>query len=106
MQAHLPLIIGAGGGPKTFGWIARHADGWMTTPGEQDIGGKAAALRQAWAGASRPGAPDIRVLVTARPSPGDLAAWEAAGVAELLWGLPDAPAETVEAYLDRLARRI
>jgi alkanesulfonate monooxygenase SsuD/methylene tetrahydromethanopterin reductase-like flavin-dependent oxidoreductase (luciferase family) len=30
----------------------------------------------------------------------------AAGVTELLWGLPDAPAETVEAYLDRLASRI
>ena len=37
VQAHVPLIIGAGGGSKTFGWIARHADGWMTTPGEQDI---------------------------------------------------------------------
>jgi probable F420-dependent oxidoreductase len=106
VQAHIPLIIGAGGGPKTFGWIARHADGWMTTPGEQDTGGKAAALRQAWADAGRAGHPDIRVLVTARPSPDDFAAWEAAGVTELLWGLPDAPAETVEAYLDRLARRV
>jgi probable F420-dependent oxidoreductase len=106
VQAHMPLIIGAGGGPKTFGWIARHADGWMTTPGEQDIGGKATALRQAWADAGRPGHPDIRVLVTARPSAGDFATWEAIGVAELLWGLPDAPAETVEAYLDRLARRV
>jgi len=106
VQAHIPLIIGAGGGPKTFGWIARHADGWMTAPGEQDIGGKATALRQAWAGAGRPGRPDIRVLVTARPSADDFATWEAIGVTELLWGLPDAPAETVEAYLDRLARRV
>ncbi len=57
VQAHVPLIIGAGGGPKTFTWIARHADGWMTTPNEQDIGGKAAALRQAWAAANRPGTP-------------------------------------------------
>jgi probable F420-dependent oxidoreductase len=106
VQAHIPLIIGAGGGRKTFGWIARHADGWMTTPGEQDIGGKVTALRQAWAGAGRPGHPDIRVLVTARPSADDFATWEAIGVTELLWGLPDAPAETVEAYLDRLARRV
>ena len=36
-QPHVPLIIGAGGGPKTFEWIARTADGWMTTPMEQDI---------------------------------------------------------------------
>jgi len=106
VQAHVPLIIGAGGGPKTFAWIARHADGWMTTPGEQDISGKAAALRQAWAAGNRPGRPDIRVLVATKPSPGDLAAWAAAGVSELLWGLPDAPAATVEAHLDRLASRI
>ena len=75
VQAHVPLIIGAGGGPKTFAWIALHADGWMTTPDERDISGKAAALRQAWAAGNRPGTPDIRVLVTAKPSPGDLAAW-------------------------------
>ena len=106
VQAHVPLIIGAGGGPQTFGWIARHADGWMTTPGEQDIGGKAAALRQAWADGNRPGTPDIRLLVTARPSRGDFAGWEAAGVAELLWGLPDASREVVEGYLDRLADRV
>ena len=102
----MPLIIGAGGGPKTFEWIARNADGWMTTPGERDIGGKAAALRQAWAAASRPGTPDIRVLIATRPSSGDLAAWSAAGVTELIWGLPDAPAETAEAYLGRLAGRL
>jgi len=106
VQAHVPLLIGAGGGPKTFAWISRHADGWITTPDEQDIDGKAAALRQAWADQNRPGTPDIRVLVAARPSPGDLAAWAAAGVTECLWGLPDAPAETVEAYLDRLSGRI
>ena len=105
-QPHLPLIIGAGGGPKTFSWIARHADGWMTTPGEQDIGGKAAALRLAWAAEDRQGAPDIRVLIAARPTAEDLDAWSAAGAAELIWGLPDAPAEKVEAYLDRLAARL
>jgi probable F420-dependent oxidoreductase len=105
-QPHVPLIIGAGGGPKTFSWLARHADGWMTTPGEQDIGGKAAALRQAWAAESRPGVPDIRVLIAARPSTEDLATWAEAGATELIWGLPDAPAAKVEAYLDRLAARL
>jgi hypothetical protein len=54
----------------------------------------------------RPGAPDIRVLIAARPTPDDLAGWSAAGVAELIWGLPDAPADKVEAYLDRLATRL
>jgi alkanesulfonate monooxygenase SsuD/methylene tetrahydromethanopterin reductase-like flavin-dependent oxidoreductase (luciferase family) len=100
------VIVGAGGGPETFGWIARNADGWLTTPGEREISSKAAALRKAWAEENRPGAPDIRVLIAAKPSPGDLAAWSEAGVAELLWGLPDAPAETAEAYLGRLAGRL
>src|SRR3954452_1216679 len=31
VQAHVPLVIGAGGGPRTFRWIAEHADGWMNT---------------------------------------------------------------------------
>jgi len=106
VQAHLPLIIGAGGGPRTFEWIARNADGWLTTPGEQDIGGKAAALRQAWATAGRPGEPDIRLLVAAKPAPGDLGAWATAGVTECLWGLPDGPAEAAAPYLDRLAARL
>jgi probable F420-dependent oxidoreductase len=105
-QAHLPLIIGAGGGERTFGWIAQHADGWLTTPGEQDIGAKAAALRQAWMAASRAGVPDIRVLVSSKPSAGDLAGWAEAGVTECLWGLPDGPAGPAEAYLDRLAGRV
>ena len=106
VQAHLPLIIGAGGGPRTFGWISRHADGWLTTPGEQDIGGKAAALHQAWAAASRAGAPDIRVLVSSKPSAADVAAWADAGATECLWGVPDGPAAAAGAYLDRLAGRV
>lgn len=106
VQAHLPLIIGAGGGPQTLGWIARHADGWLTTPGERDIGAKAAALRQAWAVAGRAGTPDIRVLIASKPSAGDVAAWAGAGVTECVWGLPEGPAGTAEAYLDRLAGRV
>ncbi len=106
VQAHLPLIIGAGGGPRTFEWISSHADGWLSTPGERDIGGKAAALRQAWAAAGRPGAPDVRVLVSSKPTAADIAAWAAAGVTECLWGVPDGPAAAAEAYLDRLAARV
>src|SRR3712207_6687318 len=64
VQPHVPLVVGAGGGPKTFAWIARIADGWMTTPVEQDIGGKADALRKAWADAGREGQPELHVLAT------------------------------------------
>lgn len=106
VQSHVPLLIGAGGGPKTFRWIAEHADGWMTTPVEQDITGKADALRAAWAEAGRSGSPDLHVLVATRPSPDDLASWAAAGATELIWGVPDAGPEVVEAYLDKLAGRL
>ena len=105
-QPHIPLIIGAGGGPKTFEWIARTADGWMTTPMEQDISGKTDALRKAWADAGREGTPDIHVLIAAKPSPEDLAGWAAAGTTELIWGVPDKSTDEVLAYLDRLAGRI
>jgi probable F420-dependent oxidoreductase len=105
-QPHVPLIIGAGGGPRTFAWIARTADGWMTTPREDGIVEKAAALQKAWAEAGREGQPDIRVLIAAKPTPDDVAAWVEAGVSELIWGVPDASPDEVLAYLDRLAARL
>jgi len=39
-QPRLPILLGAGGGENTFAWIARSADGWLTTPGEPDIESK------------------------------------------------------------------
>ena len=106
MQPRIPLIIGAGGGPKTFEWIAKTADGWMTTPIEQDISGKCAALHRAWAAAGRDGAAEIHVLIAMRPSPEDLASWAEAGVTDLIWGVPDKPPDEVVASLDRLAGRL
>ncbi len=106
VQAHVPLLIGAGGGPKTFDWIAAHADGWMTTPIEQNISGKAEQLRLAWAAAGRTGIPDIHVLIAARPTAEELLEWGAAGVTELIWGVPDKSEDEVLAYLDRLADRL
>jgi probable F420-dependent oxidoreductase len=105
-QAHIPLIIGAGGGPKTFAWIAEHADGWMTTPTQSDISGQIVALKQAWADAGRDGIPDIRVLIAFRPDPADLAAWAEAGVSELIWGVPDKSEDEVLTYLDKQAGRL
>jgi probable F420-dependent oxidoreductase len=105
-QAHVPIIIGAGGGPKTFRWIARHADGWMTTPTQQDIGSQIAAFQEAWAEAGREGVPEIRVLIAFKPDPADLAAWAEAGATELIWGVPDKAPDEVLASLDRLAGRL
>jgi len=106
VQAHIPLVIGAGGGPKTFEWIARTADGWMTTPIEQDIKAKAADLHAAWTAAGRDGSPEIHVLIATKPSPDDLAGWATAGATDLIWGVPDRPVDEVLASLDRLAGRI
>ncbi len=106
VQTHVPIIIGAGGGPKTFRWIAEHADGWMTTPTQADIGAHIDALTRAWADAGRDGAPDIRILIAFRPNPEDLAAWAEAGATELIWGVPDKAEDEVLASLDRLAERL
>ena len=105
-QAHLPVVIGAGGGPKTLEWIAQNADGWMTTPIETDIPAKIGALRQQFSEAGRDAEPDVRILVASKPGPQDLADWAAAGASELIWGVPDAEASVVLGYLDRLAGRL
>ncbi|TDC51334.1 LLM class F420-dependent oxidoreductase [Actinomadura sp. KC345] len=105
-QPHVPLMIGAGGGPKTFAWIAANADGWMTTPVEADILPKTAALQAAWEEAGRTGRPEISVLAATRPSPEDMANWEEAGVTEIIWGLPDKPEDEVAAFLSRHAGRL
>jgi probable F420-dependent oxidoreductase len=104
--AHIPLIIGAGGGPKTFKWISEHADGWMTTPTQSDISGQIEALKKAWSEAGREGAPDIRILIAFRPDPADLATWAEQGATELIWGVPDKAEDEVLGSLDRLAGRL
>src|SRR3954453_22960727 len=104
--APIPLIIGAGGGPKTFAWIAANADGWRTTPTQQDISGQIEALKKAWADAGRAGAPEIRILIAFRPNPEDLVAWADQGATELIWGGPDKAEDEVLASLGRLAGRL
>ena len=105
-QGRIPVIIGAGAGPKTFRWIANHADGWMTTPTSTDVSANAAKLREAWAEAGREGEPDVRVLVAAKPTEDNLADWTGARASELIWGVPDADEATVLTYLDKLAGRL
>lgn len=105
-QGRVPVIIGAGGGPKTMTWIARHADGWMTTPIETDIAEKAGALRAEWADAGREGEPDVRILVAKKPTGEDFADWFAARPSELIWGVPDSDESEVLKYLDNLANKL
>lgn len=106
VQVHVPVVIGAGGGPKTFAWIAEHADGWMTTPTEQDLADKAERLRHAWQQAGRDGQPRIHALGTSKPTPALLEAWEQAGVTDAIWGLPDRSPDEVVAAIGRQAERL
>lgn len=104
-QAHVPVVIGAGGGPKTFDWIAANADGWMTTPIEGPLGDKMPMLTDAWAAAGRQGSPDVRVLVAKKPTPEDFADWFTHGH-ELIWGVPDTDESGVMRHLDKLAANL
>ncbi|MFE6616210.1 LLM class F420-dependent oxidoreductase [Amycolatopsis sp. NPDC057786] len=104
-QAHIPVIVGAGGTEKTFRWIAKSADGWLTTPGDTDIEDKAQRLREIWREEGRAGEPEISALGV-RPDPENLAELEAAGVTETIFGLPDRSPEEVEAWLQRLAGKL
>ncbi len=106
VQPHIPLIIGAGAGPQTFAWIARHADGWMTSPRETDISDRIEALKSTWTEAGREGLPDIRILIAFRPDPNDLLRWSEQGVSELIWGVPDTSEDEVLAHLDKMAGRL
>src|SRR5699024_3884552 len=105
-MGNVPCVIGAGAGPRTFEWIAAHADGWMTTPVERDITGQTERLRKVWAAAGRAGEPDIRVLGTSKPTAELLEQWEQAGVTEVVWGLPDRSPEDVQSFIARHAQRL
>ncbi|WP_330183892.1 LLM class F420-dependent oxidoreductase [Nocardia sp. NBC_01503] len=105
VQAHVPLLIGAGGTEKTFKWIARSGDGWITTPTETDVSASTALLMKCWAEAGREGAPRV-VALDFKPDADKLARWAEAGVTDVLYGMPDKPEADVLAYLERLAGKL
>ncbi|TAM93024.1 MAG: LLM class F420-dependent oxidoreductase [Jatrophihabitans sp.] len=105
VRRDVPVLIGAGATDATFAWIARHADGWITTPQDRGIADAATRLRGAWTAHGRPGAPRI-VALDARPDAERLARWGRAGVTDVLYGLPDDGTAAVLGYLDRLAQAV
>jgi probable F420-dependent oxidoreductase len=104
-QPRPPILLGASGTARTFGWIASSADGWLTTPAESDLERKIAELALAWQDAGRAGAPQVAALA-GKPEPDLLARWREAGVSEALFGMPDRAEDEVIAYLARLAGRL
>ncbi|WP_327098512.1 LLM class F420-dependent oxidoreductase [Nocardia vinacea] len=105
IQPHIPVLIGAAGTEKTFQWIARSGDGWITTPTETDISARLELLHKIWADAGRSGAPRV-VALDFKPDPDKLARWSAEGVTDVLYGLPDRSTEEVLHYLDRLSAKL
>lgn len=104
-QPHIPVLVGAAGTEKNFKWIARSADGWITTPRDFDIDAPVRLLKDIWADAGREGAPQI-VALDFKPVPEKLEHWRRIGVTEVLFGLPDKSVAEVGAYIERLAGKL
>lgn len=105
VQPHIPVLLGAGPTEKTFRWIARHADGWITTPADTDLDGHVALLKEIWREEGREGAPQICALGE-RPDPARLAHLDDLGVTEVIFGLPDRSPDEVTAWIGRLAGKL
>jgi probable F420-dependent oxidoreductase len=105
VQPHIPVLLGAGPTEKTFRWIARHADGWITTPADTDLDGHVALLKEIWLDEGRAGAPEICALGE-RPDPERLAHLDSLGVTETIFGLPDRAPGEVESWIGRLAAKL
>jgi probable F420-dependent oxidoreductase len=101
----LPVLLGAGGTERTFRWIAKSADGWITSPQDSEIEQQVALLHRIWKDAGRDGLPLVSALA-GRPDLDQLARWGEAGVTEALFGLPDRSADDVAAYIAKLAARL
>jgi probable F420-dependent oxidoreductase len=104
-QDHLPLLIGAGGTEKTFTWIAANADGWITTPYENDIDDEVMLLNKLWADAGREGQPYV-VALGGRADPERVAHLEEIGVDEVVIGLPDKDEADVLAFIAKMGGRL
>lgn len=105
VQPHIPVLVGAAGTEKNFKWIARSADGWITTPRDVDIDEPVKLLQDIWAAAGRDGLPQI-VALDVKPVPDKLARWAELGVTEVLFGMPDRSADDAAAYVERLAAKL
>ena len=100
----IPILVGAFGNEKLFDWIVQCADGWITTPIEEHLGGSITGLRAKWADAGRAGEPQIVALETTAGK--RLAEYSRLGVSEALLSVPDVDRDQALRHLDRLADRI
>jgi probable F420-dependent oxidoreductase len=104
-RGDVPVLVGAGGTDKTFAWIARTADGWITTPRDEDVVGSIARLHKIWTDAGRAGTPRV-VALDGKPDAERLAQWAAGGVTDAVYGLPQRSDDEIVAYLSRLVVKL
>ena len=105
VRGGVPVLIGAGGTDKTFEWIARSADGWITTPRDEDVVARLARLQEIWTAAGREGAPRV-VALDGKPDTSRLEQWAAGGVTDVVHGLPERSEDEIVGYLDRLVGKL
>ena len=104
VQSPHPPVILAGNGPKSIERAAEWADGWMPIAGRGDTAEQIETLQKA--AAERGRGPVPVTVFGARPKPGILAGYAAAGVERALLALPSAPAPDTLRRLDRYAELI
>ncbi|WP_227984860.1 LLM class F420-dependent oxidoreductase [Nocardia spumae] len=106
VQAKVPVLIGTAGTEQGFRWIARSADGWITTPYETEtLLERLRLLGKVWQEEGREDTPRV-VALDGKPDVERLAEWSKAGVTDVLYGLPDKSEAEVLAYLERLAGKL
>lgn len=105
VRGDVPVLVGASGTDKTFEWIARTGDGWITTPRDEDVVTKVTRLQEIWAAAGRPGTPRV-IALDGKPDAARLAQWGAGGVTDVVYGLPDRSVDEIAGYLDRLVAKL
>jgi probable F420-dependent oxidoreductase len=105
VRGDVPLLVGAAGTDKTFEWISRTANGWITTPRDDDIVEKVARLHEIWTAAGREGLPRV-VALDGKPDADRLATWSGGGVTDVVYGLPERSEAEIDGYLDRLVGKL
>ena len=100
-QPRIPTYIGGGAGPKMFGAIADHADGWLPIGGA-GISAALPQLQEAWATAGRSGAPKV-VPFGVHPNAGKLEYYAGLGCEEAVLDVESLPRDEALRILDGYA---
>lgn len=97
-----PVLVGAFGNERLFRWIAKSANGWITTPIEQGLGDSVGLLRRIWEEEGREGQPRI-VVLHGRGADSAFDEYQELGIDEVQLGIPDTSANEAEDAIAKYA---